>query len=187
MFSRFEINSLLVDTSNLNFTHLNQDPVSSRSLSAPEEQALFDIDFYLKDDLLTKVDKASMRYSLETRVPLLDHEVVEFALNLDPSLKAKNGTQKYLLKEVLYDFVPKQIFDRPKWGFSIPLDKWLRTDLGFLIDENLNQVNIEKIGIVKWSEVNSLLAKFRSGQSHLYNRIWLLILLHQWFNLHEQA
>jgi asparagine synthase (glutamine-hydrolysing) len=185
MFSRFEINSLLVDNSNSNFTHLNQDLVSSRSLSAPEEQALFDIDFYLKDDLLTKVDKASMRYSLETRVPLLDHEVVEFALNLDPSLKAKNGTQKYLLKEVLYDLVPKQIFDRPKWGFSIPLDKWLRTDLGFLIAEHLNQVNIEKIGIVKWSEVNSLLAKFRSGQSHLYNRIWLLILLHQWFNLHE--
>lgn len=187
MFSRYEINSLLVDSSISSFSHLELDPISRRNLSASEEQALFDIDYYLKDDLLTKVDRASMRYSLETRVPLLDHEVVEFALNLNSGLKVKNGVQKYLLKEVLYDLVPKQIFDRPKWGFSIPLDKWLKTDLSFLIDEHLSQSNIEKIGVVKWTEVDTLLAKFKSGHNYLYNRIWLLILLHQWFNLHEQA
>ena len=124
-----------------------------------------------------------MKYSLETRVPILDHTVVEFALNLNPKLKVKNGVQKYLLKEVLYDFVPKEIFDRPKWGFSIPLDKWLNNDLSFLIDEFLSERKVKGIGIVNWKEVETLKRKFKSGHNHLYNRIWLLVLLHQWFAL----
>ncbi|MFT4981511.1 MAG: asparagine synthase (glutamine-hydrolyzing), partial [Bacteroidia bacterium] len=157
------------------------------NLTASEAQALFDIDFYLKDDLLTKVDRASMRYSLEVRVPLLDHEVVEFALNLDPKLKTKDGVQKHLLKEVLYDYVPREIFDRPKWGFSIPLDKWLKTDLHYLIERELNQTNVEQVGAVNWTFVKELLMRFNQGQNHLYNRIWLLILLHSWFRTHAAA
>lgn len=182
MFSKKEIDHLVC------FLERQKDPFPemerklARKLSPSEFQALFDLQYYLKDDLLTKVDRASMRYSLETRVPLLDHTVVEFALNLDPELKNKNGTAKYLLKEVLYDHVPKSIMDRPKWGFSIPLSKWLQSDLSFLLDENLNRKNVEEKGLVKWEEVDVLLKKFRSGQTHLYNRIWLLILLHQWFD-----
>lgn len=181
MFSGFEITNLIADRSSIDFEILNLTPGLNRELSASEYQALFDIDFYLKDDLLTKVDRASMRYSLETRVPLLDHTVVEYAVNIDKSLKVKNGVSKYLLKEVLYDFVPREIFDRPKWGFSIPLDKWLQSDLAFLIDEYLSEECVKKTGVVKWEAVSDLLIKFNSGQNHLYNRIWLLILLHQWF------
>ena len=180
MFSTKEISSLLVDSSSINYSLLKLNLSLPRTLTAAENQALFDIDHYLKDDLLTKVDIASMKYSLEARVPILDHTVVEFALNLDPKLKVKNGIQKHLLKEVLYDFVPKQIFDRPKWGFSVPLGKWLKNDLSYLIEENLNKKTVHKIGIVKWVEVEKLLQLFQSGQDHLYNRIWLLILLHQW-------
>ena len=151
-----------------------------RTLDPSEAQAFFDLRYYLKDDLLTKVDRASMRYSLETRVPLLDHEIVEFALNLSPELKIKNGESKYLLKQVLYRHVPKEIFDRPKWGFSIPLVKWLHTDLAYLIDDHLSKENVEQFGLVKWHVVEKLIRKFRSGQDHLYNRLWLLIILHQW-------
>ncbi len=181
MFSEQEITQLLkgVDVS---WLQLDTKTKYKRSLTASESQALFDIDYYLKDDLLTKVDRASMRYSLETRVPLLDHEVVEFALNLDPALKMKSGEAKYLLKQVLYDHVPKEIFDRPKWGFSIPLEKWLRSELAYLISENLNQEIVEKTGLVNWPVVQNLINKFRQGQHHLYNRIWLLILLHNWMN-----
>lgn len=182
MFSASEINKLLVDKEPSTFSLLQMGNHLSRKLSAADFQALFDIDFYLKDDLLTKVDRASMKYSLETRVPILDHTVVEFALNLDPKLKVKDGIQKYLLKEVLYEFVPKEIFDRPKWGFSIPLDKWLKNDLSFLIEEHLSEQRIKQVGAVKWHEVKVLKKKFFSGQSHLYNRIWLLILLHSWFS-----
>ena len=69
-----------------------------------EGQALFDLHYYLKEDLLVKVDRASMHHSLEVRVPLLDHEFVSYSLNIDPRLKYKNGVSKYLLKEVLYDY-----------------------------------------------------------------------------------
>ena len=181
MFSTSEISKLLVGTNEMNYSLLDLDLNSKRILTPTENQALFDIEHYLKDDLLTKVDVASMKYSLEARVPILDHTVVEFALNLDPKLKVKNGVQKYLLKEVLYDFVPKKIFDRPKWGFSIPLGKWLKSDLAYLIDEYLNENVVSGTGVVKWIEVKALLTKFSNGQNHLYNRIWLLILLHQWF------
>ncbi|MBI1286925.1 MAG: asparagine synthase (glutamine-hydrolyzing) [Flavobacteriales bacterium] len=177
MFSGAEINNLLVDSEEIDFSLLDMNVSLARKLSPAEFQALFDIEFYLKDDLLTKVDRASMKYSLETRVPILDHTVVEFALNLDPKLKVKDGVSKYLLKQVLFDNVPKELFDRPKWGFSIPLDKWLKTDLSYLVDEYLNEKSVTEVGILKWSEVKFLLAKWRNGQNHLYNRVWLMILL----------
>ena len=84
-----------------------------------------------------------MKYSLETRVPFLDHNIVEFALNLSPDLKIKNKIQKYLLKELLYDYVPEKYFARPKWGFAIPLNKWLKNELRYLIEDNLSKENIE--------------------------------------------
>jgi len=159
----------------------------NRNLNPSERQAFFDLKLYLQDDLLVKVDRATMRYGLETRVPLLDHTVVEFALNLSPSLKVKNGEAKYLLKQVLYDHVPKALFDRPKWGFSIPLSSWLRGELAFLIDDYLSEQKVNSLGLVHWAIVKELIAKFRGGQHHLYNRIWLLIVLHQWFSVRRSS
>jgi len=150
-----------------------------RKLTAEEAQAIFDLKYYLKDDLLVKVDRASMRYALETRVPLLDHRIVELSLNIDPKLKISGNTQKYLLKEILYTYIPKEYFDRPKWGFSIPLKKWLYTDLAFLINEYLNEGIINEFHVVDFSEVEKLIRKFRSGHDYLYNRLWLLIILHK--------
>lgn len=155
-------------------------PVSSRKITVAEAQSIFDLNYYLKDDLLTKVDIASMQYSLEVRTPYLDYRIVEFALNLDESLKIKNDVPKYLLKQILYDYVPKEIFDRPKWGFSIPLSKWLKTDLKYLIDNNLNKDIIEKYNIVSYNEVNLYINKFMNGEDYVFNRIWALVLLHRW-------
>ena len=151
-----------------------------RSLTPAEQQAIFDMQYYLQDDLLVKVDRASMRYSLETRGPLLDYRIAEFALNLDPALKVKNGVSKYLLKQVLYDYVPAHIFDRPKWGFSIPLGTWLKNDLHYLIDEYLKPSVLEQAGFVRSEVVRNLVQRFEAGEEHLYNRVWLLIVLHQW-------
>jgi asparagine synthase (glutamine-hydrolysing) len=190
MFSVDEL-SILLHTDHSKFELLEFNSRTSetlnRKLSSAEQQALFDIRFYLKDDLLVKVDRATMRYGLETRVPLLDHTVVEFALNLAPELKMNNGISKYLLKEVLYQYVPKNIFNRPKWGFSIPLVDWLNGDLSFLIEEYLNEKRVISLGLVNWPVVKNLIHSFRNGQHHLYNRLWLLILLHQWFALRESS
>jgi asparagine synthase (glutamine-hydrolysing) len=155
---------------------------TKRKLSAIEEQALFDIKYYLKDDLLVKVDIASMQFSLETRTPFLDYRLVEFALNLSEDLKRKNGVSKYLLKELLYDYVPKEIFDRPKWGFSIPLANWLKKDLHYLIEKYLSEEMIRKYSMVKYEKVKSLIQRFENGADFLFNRLWALILLHKWMD-----
>lgn len=151
-----------------------------RTLSPREKQSFFDLKSYLPDDLLVKVDRASMRYGLEVRVPLLNERLVNFALNIDEQLKLKHGQKKYIIKQVLYDFVPKAIFDRPKWGFSIPLVKWLYDDLSFLVDDYLNETIVEEFGLVQFDEVKELTKRFQAGEKHLYNRVWLLVVLHQW-------
>ncbi|MBI5370443.1 MAG: asparagine synthase (glutamine-hydrolyzing) [Sphingobacteriales bacterium] len=182
-FSEKEIGKLLhspaFDLSSLNYTF------GGRSLNAAEQMSFWDLENYLKDDLLVKVDRASMQYGLETRVPLLDYRVVEFALNLGSSLKLqRGGTAKYLLKQVLYDYVPPSLLDRPKWGFSIPLGKWLKTDLKWMIDQYCNKAMVEKAGVVKYEAVRELVRRYQGGKAdHLYNKIWTLIVLH-WF-LHE--
>jgi asparagine synthase (glutamine-hydrolysing) len=179
LFSESEVSKLLTPSFqtklsyNENFTDLK------RQLSPAEAQSLFDIKYYLKDDLLVKVDRATMKYSLETRVPLLDYRIVEFAMNLSPDLKIKNGVQKYLLKQVLYDYIPEEFFARPKWGFSIPLQKWLKADLRFLIEEYLNETTINKYKVVDYKIVSDLKHRFfNKNEDYLYNRLWLLIVLH---------
>lgn len=158
----------------------NRFNVSERELTPMETQALFDLQFYLPDDLLTKVDRASMFFSLETRVPYLDHRVIEFALNLDPSLKYHRGISKYILKEILYKYLPKYLFERPKQGFAIPLNKWLKKEMKFLIDVYLDEAILKKHGLVDHRKVKSLVTNYLSGTEYLFNRLWLLIVLHHW-------
>ncbi len=158
----------------------------NRSLYPDEQQALFDLKNYLKDDLLVKVDIASMLHSLEVRVPLLDHKVISFALNLHKDLKWKNGTSKYLLKEVLGKYIPQELINRPKWGFGIPLGNWLKTDLKYLIDEYLNPEIIGDYGIVEPAIVEKLKRGFfEKGKDYLYNRLWSLVILHKWLKENE--
>ncbi|MDD2385855.1 MAG: asparagine synthase (glutamine-hydrolyzing) [Bacteroidales bacterium] len=179
LFSEKELDKLL-NPELIYDNNLEQDYDNAVRKFTPEEaQAVFDLKYYLKDDLLVKIDRASMRYGLETRVPLLDNRIVEFALNLDPKLKIVGDTQKYLLKQVLYDYVPERFFDRPKWGFSIPLKRWMQTDLAFLIDDYLNESIIKEFNVVEFKEVRKIVYQFKSGHDYLYNRIWLLIILHK--------
>jgi asparagine synthase (glutamine-hydrolysing) len=177
LFSRKEIQSMLVNPVPISLAFDSME--KPHSLSFAEWQSYFDEEYYLKDDLLVKVDRASMKYSLETRCPLLDFRLVEFAFSLDENLRWKDGVSKYLLKKVLYEMVPQQLFNRPKWGFSIPLSKWLKSDLKFLIDTYLNKGEVERAGWVKVEFVESLKGRFFKGEDYLYNRLWLLIILHK--------
>ena len=161
---------------------INFEFATGRQLSAAEKQAFFDYNFYLPDDLLVKVDRASMRYSLEARVPLLDYRIVEFTANLDERLKMKNGVAKYLLKQLLFKYLPKELFERPKWGFSVPLCQWLRTDLLYFAQKYLNKEIVEAAQMVDYDCVEQLLnAFYNQGIDYLYNRVWALICLHQWW------
>jgi asparagine synthase (glutamine-hydrolysing) len=159
--------------------------IGTRALNAMEQQALFDMQFYLQDDLLTKIDRCGMHYSLVGRVPFLDHRVVEYALNISPDLKFRDGSQKYILSAILHKYLPAELFNRPKEGFDVPLVKWLRKELKYLIEENLNEAVIRKYDLVDAAQVKTLLQRFEQGADYLYNRIWLLIVLHKWMQKFE--
>lgn len=163
---------------------LNETQGFKFGLDAQENQALFDINNYLKDDLLVKVDRASMQYGLETRVPLLDHRILEFSINLAPELKIKNGVSKYLLKEVLYDYIPKEFFDRPKWGFSIPIRFWLQKELKHLPEKYLSKEILEKHDIFDVEKVKEIERRYFAGEDYLFNKIWTIIMLNQWLEKH---
>lgn len=179
-FSQSEIRQLLNHSGNYELK-MQQHFATARKLNAAEEQALFDINFYLKDDLLVKVDRASMQFSLETRTPFLDYRLVEFALNLPYDFKVKNNVAKYILKEVLYDFVPKNYFDRPKWGFSAPLRKWMNEELKPMVENCLSEETVTTAGLVNWNEVKKIKAAYYAGESFLYYRLWILTMLHKWW------
>jgi asparagine synthase (glutamine-hydrolysing) len=180
-FSQEEIrDQLLKDKSTFKAFEYTDSSLHKGKLTAGEEQALFDFQYYLKDDLLVKVDRASMYYALECRCPLLDHRIVEFAFSLHPSLKVRNGKAKWLLKELLRNYIPDALIDRPKWGFSVPLANWLKRDLRYLIDSYLSNETIESIGLFKPDYIRKLVTDFLAGKDYLYNRVWVLIVLHKW-------
>ena len=181
LFSEQEISTILKSSNSSHIDSLNKESSLIRVLSARENQAFFDLNNYLKDDLLVKVDVASMQNSLEVRVPLLDHNVVSLALNISEKFKAQpNGTKKHILKEVLYDYVPKQYFDRPKWGFSIPLQNWLQNELHYLIDKYLNTATLTELDIYNVTKIKMLVKRFENGETILYNKIWSLIMLNRY-------
>jgi len=169
-----------------NFDRINKDIITEkRELSPKGKQSFWDINYYLKDDLLVKVDRASMKYSLESRVPYLDHRVIEYAVNIDADLRYHKGISKYILKEILYDYLPKEFFNRPKWGFSIPLPYWLKGRFNYLFDRYLNSTVINKYDILTNLYVQDLKERFLAGEDYLYGRLWTIIILHWW--LEENA
>lgn len=154
-----------------------------KTLSEAERQALFDIQLYLRDDLLVKVDRASMYFGLECRSPLLDHRLVEFAINLPEQLKLRNMTSKYLLKKVLAEYLPARYFDRPKRGFSVPMAQWLKRDMNYLLDY-LSEENLARTSIFNSTDIRDLVARFMKGEEYLYNRLWVLIVAQRFILQH---
>ena len=179
-FSDHQLRDVLTNTYKHFTLNLDETEGKKHGLDHIENQAFFDIKHYLKDDLLVKVDRASMQYALETRVPLLDHRIVEFTTQLHRNLKIKNGETKYLLKQVLYDYVPKTFFERPKWGFSIPIRNWLQNELSELPKTYLAENVLEKHGIFDVKKVKSLEKRYFAGEDYLFNQIWAIIILNQW-------
>ena len=187
LFSENEIESILIKKDNSTIEKLNIPIQTNRKINTIEEQSIFDLKNYLVDDLLIKVDKSSMYTSLEARVPLLDHKIVEFSLNLNHKLKVKGNVSKYVLKQVLYDYIPKKIMERPKWGFTFPVSKWLKTDLYFLIENFLNDEILVELNIYNVDVVKSYVNRYLKGEDYLWNRIWSLIILNKFLiKYHEE-
>jgi len=147
-----------------------------------ERASDFDLKTYLTWDINTKVDRASMAYSLEARSPFLDYRVVEFAQRLPTSFKYHNDNQKRILKEILYRHVPKEIFDRPKAGFSMPFSVWFRKDLKDFVLSELSEQSLRDIPGIRPKVINQLIEEHMEGSWDHFAVIWKLLVLKQWFS-----
>ncbi|OPX36340.1 MAG: asparagine synthase (glutamine-hydrolyzing), partial [Desulfobacteraceae bacterium 4484_190.1] len=147
----------------------------TQDLSPQERFMMIDMGTYLPDDLLTKVDRASMSASLEVRVPLLDHRVVEYTSQMPETLKWRKGKSKYLLRRILAHFVPEGLFERPKMGFGVPINKWLREDLRPLLLDCLSPERLRKEGLLDHRLVEQKIGEHLSGRADHQHRLWSLL------------
>ena len=152
---------------------------ASRDLPLPQRAMLSDLLTYLPEAILVKVDRAAMATSLETRAPFLDHRVLEFALRLPFSLIRG----KRLLKRVVYRRVPREIMDRPKQGFGVPLGRWLRGDLRPLLCDTVTADRMHAVGIEDFTLIERMIAQHMTGNRDHSGRLWALLVLGMWDTL----
>lgn len=150
------------------------------SLDDVSKACRIDAAYYLADDILQKVDVASMSVSLEARVPILDHRVVEFAQSLPLKYKLRHGQGKWLLKKVLSRYIPSKLFERPKGGFNVPIREWFRAELKEMIQDELSPLRIKRFGYLKSDGVQSLLDLHMSGKRDTHPMLWALMQLLRW-------
>ena len=146
-----------------------------------ETMMLLDILTYLTGDILVKLDRASMSYGLETRVPFLDHTLMEWLLRIPLSTKYRHSTPKWLLRQVLYRHVPSSLIDRPKQGFGIPIDQWLRNSLSDWADDLLSIHSLSSHGLFNPQYIRKLWLEHLHGQANHHHQIWNILMFQSWY------
>jgi asparagine synthase (glutamine-hydrolysing) len=145
-----------------------------------DKMMCLDFKKYMVDDVLVKVDRASMAVGLEAREPLLDHKLAEYAAKLPLHYKYRNGENKYILKKILFKYLPKSLFQRPKQGFSVPVDAWLRGPLRPLVNRYLNEDILREDGIFNAVAVRNAVDCFYERGSVSALNIWYLLEFQMW-------
>ena len=144
----------------------------------------WDQQWYLPGDNLVKSDRASMAVSLEMRVPLLDKELIEFSWQLPNSMKYREGKSKWILRQLLYQYVPKQLIDRPKMGFSIPISHWIREELKEWAASLLSKEFIQRQGLFNFDAVDQVFQEHLAGRVDNGNQLWTLLMFQSWYEKH---
>ncbi len=151
-----------------------------KKLNNIENMMLADQLYYLPNDILVKGDRASMSIGLETRAPLLDHKITEFAWSLPRNYRISNNKGKRILREILYKYIPKNLVDRPKQGFGMPVNEWLRDPLKDWANDLLSKKNLPDDGLLNGKIVRSIWSEHLSGSRNWEYKIWPVLMWQQW-------
>ena len=185
------LTSLWDKSSNLvrNTTHgktiLGQSHSHSGIKNFAQRMMFLDAMNYLPDDILVKVDRASMAVGLETRVPFLNHHLIEFAWRTPLSMKIKNGQGKWLLRQVLYKYVPKELIERPKMGFAVPIGTWLRGPLRDWAEDLLDENRLKNEGFLNSTLVREKWKEHLTGKKNWHHHIWTVLMFQGWLQNQE--
>ena len=153
---------------------------SNSDLSFQEKMMYLDMKTYLPDDIMCKVDRAAMAFSLETRAPFLHQDVIEESLRMPLEFKIKNKTGKYILRDILYKHVPKELIERPKQGFGIPLEEWIKGPLKDTFYDSISEQNLEH-NLINKKAVKKMLDDHISGKRNWQNQLWAIYSFQNWF------
>lgn len=182
VFSDKEINELF--THPVNF--LTTDHSSTELKSGYEDPLSYmmaiDYQTYMADDILQKVDRATMSVSLEGREPFLDQDIIEWAAQLPSAYKYYNGQKKYILKQIVFKYIPQEMMERPKMGFAIPVVDWLSNELKELVEEYLGDESLKAHGLFNVPAVRNTVRDFFNGRKEKYLKVWYLLMFQMWYN-----
>ena len=136
---------------------------------------------YMVDDILQKVDRATMSTSLEGREPFLDQNIIEWAAQLPSGYKYHNGTKKYILREIVHQYIPKEIMDRPKSGFAIPVQDWLANELKPLVQQHFSTDALKEHGLFDVNAAQQIATDFLNGRKEKYLKVWYMLMFQMWY------
>lgn len=177
-----DIDKILLHKTNKVFTAFDSTELNKENYNALNYIMAIDYETYLVDDILQKVDRATMTHSLEGREPFLDQRVIEWAATLPLEYKYNQGVKKRILRDIVHKYVPKEIMDRPKMGFGIPIVQWLTKDLKFLVDNFFSTSYLEKQKIFNVAQVQKLIQAFYEGKKERAEKIWYLLMFQMWYD-----
>jgi asparagine synthase (glutamine-hydrolysing) len=180
-FTDFSIGKLLLDKYRYADSYFNEYRVLDNATDDLSHLLLTDYLTYMQDDILAKVDRATMSVSLEGRDPLLDHKIFEYAAGLPSGLKYRNGTGKYLLKKIVHKYIPPKIMERPKMGFGVPVTRWFKDELKNYFLEYLDFNRLKREGILNPAEVVGLRDHYLSGGNVNVQALWFILMFEMWY------